>query len=177
MASIFTNRAQVCCIAIALGMLAICGNALAQNKHIDVSVQQSSGAFKLVFNNSECPDHPSEKGCVFAERGTQPVISWELTGTLADQWHFTRLQFSPDGSHWGESAHPLTNCTVEDFDLTDADRISGAASTAQVIANGRKLQIRNSNQNECETYYRLYAAPVSGGAEIDSDPRIKNGGK
>ena len=171
------NRKRIPYIALVLGVLAMCGNALAQDKHIDVSVQQNGGAYKLVFNNSECPDSPSEKGCVFAAKGSQPVISWELTGDLAGQWHFTRLQFSPDGNHWGESGYPLANCTVEDFGLTAADRISGSASTAQVIGHGQKMQIRDRNQNECTTHYRIYAEPVGGGGEIDSDPRIKNGGK
>ena len=164
-------------VALAIAVLICCGSVLAQDKHIDVSVVQSGDAFKLVFNNSECPDSPSEKGCVFADKGTQPVISWELTGDLARQWNFTRLQMSPDGIHWGEAGYPLKDCTVDDFNLTPADRASGAASSAQVVANGQRVQIRDNNQNVCETHYRLYAAPVNGGGEIDSDPMVRNGGR
>jgi hypothetical protein len=176
MISTSTHRAWTGRMAMAITILIYCGSALAQDKHIDVSVVPSGGAFKLVFNNSECADSPSEKGCVFADRGTQPVISWELTGNLAGQWNFTRLQMSPDGIHWGEAGYPLNDCTVDDFNLTEADRVSGAASSAQVVANGQRVQIRDNNRNVCETYYRLYAAPVNGGGEIDSDPRIRNGG-
>jgi len=163
-------------MVLAIAAIIYCGSVLAQDKHIDVSVVPSGGAFKLVFNNSECSDAPSERGCVFADRGTQPVISWELTGNLAGQWKFTRLQMSPDGTHWGEAGYPLRDCTVEDFNLTAADRASGEASSAQIVANGKRVQIRDNNRNVCETHYRLYAAPVNGGGEIDSDPRIRNGG-
>ena len=61
--------------------------------------------------------------------------------------------------------------------MTEADRATGDASSAQVVANGKRLQIRDNNQNVCDTHYRLYAEPVNGGDEIDSDPRIRNGGK
>ena len=177
MISTSTHRAWTGRMAMAITILIYCGSALAQDKHIDVSVVPSGGAFKLVFNNSECADSPSEKGCVFADRGTQPMISWELTGDLAGQWQFTRLQMSPDGIHWGDAAYPLQDCTVDDFNLTAADRVSGAASSAQVVANGQRAHIRDNNQNVCETYYRLYAAPVNGGGEIDSDPMVRNGGR
>jgi hypothetical protein len=161
---------------LAMAVLVLCGDALAEDKHIDVAVTQSGGAYKLEFQNSECQDLPNDKGCIFADKGTQPVISWELVGDLAAQWRLTRLQMSADGSHWGQAGHPLADCTVADFNLTEADRVSGAASSAQVIANGKRLQIRDNNQYECDTHYRLYAAPVNGGSEIDSDPRIRNGG-
>jgi hypothetical protein len=162
---------------LAIGFFVLCSDAMAQDKHIDVSVTQSGSAFKLEFSNSECQDLPNDKGCVFADRGTQPVISWELVGDLAADWRFTRLQMSADGTHWGQSGHPLADCTVADFNLTEADRGSGAASSAQVVANGKKLQIRNNNQNICDTHYRLYAEPIIGGPEIDSDPMIRNGGR
>jgi hypothetical protein len=138
------------------------GTLLAQDKHINVTVQGS----KLVFMNSECPDRPGEMGCVTAEYGSSPMISWELTGAGSEDWAFSGLRFNPT---------PLQDCTVSDFDLSEADRQSGNASTAQIVSNGKRLQIRDRNRNQCITQYTLSA--VSGdGRQIDSDPIIENRG-
>jgi hypothetical protein len=162
---------------VLLALLAPVLPALAQDKHIDAEIRPEGDGYKLVFLNSECPERPNENGCVMAARGTSPNISWELTGEGADQWTFTRLQFSGDGVHWGETGHPLPDCTMEDFDLAPADRESGNASTARVVANGKRLQILDRNINVCLTHYRLYAAPRAGGPEIDSDPVVDNRGR
>ncbi len=140
----------------------VCNVTLAEDKHIEVTVNGN----KLVFLNSECPERPSDMGCIMAEYGSSPVISWQLTGPGSEGWRFSRLEFSPV---------PVQDCTVEDFALTGADRQSGLASTAQVVADGRRLQIRDRNRNQCVTQYTLYAVS-NGGAEIDSDPIIDNRG-
>jgi len=148
----------------------------AQDKHIDVAVNQQGGVFKLEFLDSQCPDRPGQKGCIQADHGSSPNLSWELDANSAANWTFTRLQFSPDGVHWGDSAHPLSDCTMEDFSLTEPDRTSGSASSARVVADGKRLQVLDRNRNVCLTHYRIYAAPRSGGPEIDSDPVIDNRG-
>jgi len=135
---------------------------LAQNKHIDVSVNGD----KLVFLNSECPERPNEMGCVMAEHGSSPMISWELSGPGSEQWSFSGLQFSPV---------PLQDCTVADFGLSEADRHSGVASTAQIVANGKRLQIRDRNTTVCITQYTLTAISTDG-RQADSDPVIDNRG-
>lgn len=160
-----------------LAALAACSAAWANDKHIDVTVENQGSTSKLVFDNSECPDRPNERGCVLAEKGTSPMISWQLQGDNAGAWRLTRLQMSPDGVHWGHPNFPLADCTVADFRLSASDRATGNASTAQIVGNGNMLQIRDWNDNECETHYRLYAEPVGGGAPIDSDPTIRNKGK
>lgn len=136
--------------------------ALAQDKHIDVTVKGN----KLVFLNSECPERPGDMGCVMAEKGSSPMISWELAGPGSEQWKFSGLSFNPV---------PLQDCTVTDFGLSEADRQSGSASTAQIVANGKRLQIRDQNRNECITHYTL-SAVSSNGQTIDSDPIIDNRG-
>lgn len=138
------------------------GVLLAADKHIDVTVSGS----KLVFLNSECPERPAELGCVMAEHGNSPMISWELTGADSEQWKFSGLRFNPA---------PLQDCTVEDFGLSEADRQSGSASTAQIVSNGKRLQIRDLNRNQCVTQYTL-SAVSSDGRRIDSDPIIDNRG-
>lgn len=160
-----------------LGMLLATVPVQADDKHIDVAIQDAGGVFKLEFQNSACPHDPGNKGCVLAERGNAPVISWKLVGATAEAWQLTRLQFSPDGEHWGDPGAPLLDCTVEDFALTPADRLSGTASTARVTADGGKLQIKDENRNQCITHYKLFAAPRAGGGEIDSDPVIDNRGR
>jgi len=159
-----------------LALLALSMPALAQDKHIDVAVEQRDGGYKLVFLNSACPDRPQENGCVEAAHGSSPNISWELDAASSSGWAFSRLQFSPDGAHWGDPAHPLADCTMADFKLAPGDRESGHASTAKPVANGRRLMIKDGNGSECRTHYRLYATPAGGGAEIDSDPIIDNRG-
>lgn len=160
----------------ALLALIVAAPLAAQDKHIDVSVEPNGSGYKLRFLNSECSDRPSEMGCIMAEHGTSPNISWRISGAGAGQWVFTRLQFSADGYSWGDPSRPLAECTVEDFALSENDRYSGNASTAQVTANGAMLMIRDRNRNECRTHYRIYAMPVGGGMEIDSDPIIDNRG-
>lgn len=157
-----TVRVRTLSSGLLVMALLFCSAAFAQDKHIDVSVQGN----KLVFLNSECSDRPSEMGCVMAERGSSPMISWELTGPGAEQWRFSGLSFSPT---------PLQDCTVADFGLSEADRQSGVASTAQVVAAGKRLQIRDHNRNVCTTQYTL-SAVSDGGRQIDSDPVIDNRG-
>jgi len=135
---------------------------LAQDKHIDVTVKGS----KLVFLNSECPERPGDMGCIVADYGSSPVISWELTGVGSDGWTFTGLRFNPT---------PLQDCTVADFELSEEDRQSGNASTAQIVASGRRLQIRDRNRSKCTTQYTLTAVS-SDGRQADSDPVIENRG-
>jgi hypothetical protein len=160
----FSHRIRVRTIPALLTLWALVasGVLLAADKHIDVTVSGN----KLIFLNSECPERPGELGCVMAEQGNSPMISWELTGMGSDQWQFSGLRFNPA---------PLQNCTVEDFDLSEADRQSGTASTAQIVANGKRLQIRDHNRNECITQYTLTAVS-SDGRFIDSDPIIDNRG-
>lgn len=149
-------------ILVLLFGFAASNSSLAQDKHIDVSVNGN----KLVFLNSECPDRAHEMGCVMAEYGSSPVISWELTGPGSEQWSFSGLRFGPT---------PLQECTVVDFGLSGSDRQSGAASTAQIVSNGKRLQIRDRNTSECITHYTL-SAVSSDGRQIDSDPIIDNRG-
>ncbi|MCW8873110.1 hypothetical protein ACFL33_04370 [Pseudomonadota bacterium] len=147
---------------LALWALVACDVLLADDKHIDVTVSGN----KLIFLNSECPERPGELGCVMAEYGNSPMISWELTGMGSEQWQFSGLSFNPT---------PLQDCTVEDFGLSEADRQSGTASTAQIVANGKRLQIRDHNRNQCITQYTL-SAVSSEGTYIDSDPVVDNRG-
>lgn len=168
------TKAAFLCLAVLLA--GFCLHAQAQDKHIDVAVDQQGGVFKLVFLNSECPDRQGEKGCIQAAQGSSPNLSWELDSAGNGEWVFTRLQFSPDGVHWGEPSYPLQPCTMDDFGLAPGDAGSGDASTARVLANGKRVQIKDHNRNVCTTHYRIYAAPRDGGAEIDSDPVIDNRG-
>lgn len=153
-----------------------CGLLLAQDKHIDLSVVEVDGAYKMQFANSECPERPNMKGCVLAAHGNAPNITWELDSDSNQDWMLSSLMFSPDGVNWGDPSYPLADCTMEDFQLQPADRDSGVASSAQVIANGRMLKIKDRNYNECTTYYLLQATSRSSGEEIDSDPVITNRG-
>jgi hypothetical protein len=163
---------RTCCVLFVLWPVL----TMAEDKHVDVTVRQEGGVNKLVFLNSECPDRPNESGCVTADRGNSPNISWQLDSSAAGAWVFSRLQFSPDGVHWGDPSHPLKDCTVSDFGLDEASRGTGHVSSAQILGNGRMLQIHDANRDTCTTHYRLYAAPAGGGMEIDSDPIIDNRG-
>jgi hypothetical protein len=62
------------------------------------------------------------------------------------------------------------------FALEDRDRYTGNASSAMITGNGRKLQVRDRNEEPCQTHYRIYAMPRAGGIEINSDPMIDNKG-
>ena len=157
--------------------LAFSTAAPADDKRIDLKVISEGAGFKMEFLNSECADRPNEKGCIEAEKGKSPMLMWELDAGSEQYWMLTRLQFSVDGTHWGDSTHPLADCTMAAFALEERDRYTGNASSAMVTGNGRKLQIRNRNDDPCQTWYRLYAMPRVGGAEIDSDPMIDNRGK
>lgn len=153
-------------------LLSLPSISFAADKHIDVNVYHDGTEYKLGFDNSECPNRPNDKGCVEADYGNSPMISWELNS----DWELTRMQFSPDGQHWGDSGYPLKDCTVDDFGLSESDRSTGNASTANVVSNGKRLQIRDKNVNECTTHYKLFAQPRAGGTEINSDPVIENRG-
>ena len=112
------------------------------------------GHHKLVFDASLSPSSP-EPGCILVERGNSPMLSWEITTASELDWQFMGLQFSPDGVNWG--TQPLADCTVDDFGLSAGDRQTGYASTAQVVAGGKRIQIRDRNRNVCLTHYKLTA--------------------
>lgn len=150
---------------------------LAQDKHIDLTVYQNGATYKMGFSNSECPGRPGDMGCIDVEHSSSPIISWELDSDSGQDWELTRLQFSPDGQHWGDAGYPLQGCTMDDFNLSEADRNSGNASSANVVANGKRLQIHDLNSNVCTIHYKLFAQPRNGGAEINSDPVIENRGR
>jgi hypothetical protein len=104
------------------------------------------------------------------------MIKWELDSHGETYWMLTRLQFSADGEHWGDSNFPLADCTVKAFELEERDQFTGNASSAMITGNGRKIHIKNRNEEVCQTYYRIYAMPKAGGMEINSDPMIDNRG-
>ena len=168
--------------ALGLLMVVFSASAYAEDPFIDVKVIQSGGADKLDFVNSECPDRPNEKGCVLMSRGSKNWIFWELDRTSTDNgWVLTRLDFSPDGAHWGDPGYPLKDCTVSAFRLSEEDRISGHASTAEVLANGKRMRIWDENDNDpevpCITHYRLTAENTRTGDVTDFDPVIDNRGR
>lgn len=151
-------------------------NAWAQNPHIDLGVTGSGDGAKIQFQNSACPQEPANRGCVELGHGMQNHVSWELDqDSWQAGWRLTTLFFSPDGSHWGENGYPLNDCTMEDFRLADGDRITGQASTADVLANGKRMRIWDDNKNVCDTWYRIFATNINGD-QADSDPIIKNRG-
>ena len=149
---------------------------LAADKHIDLTVYPNGTSHKMRFNNSECPGNLQDKGCIEVLRGNSPMISWRLDSASNEDWKLTRLQFSPDGQHWNDANYKLEDCTMEAFEVEEADRTTGNAKKVSIVANGRQLQIRDTNREECNTYYKLFAEPRAGGAEINSDPVIKNRG-
>lgn len=165
-------------VLISAGLLTLSAQALAQNPHIDLTVVESAGVAKMQFQNSACPQHPNDKGCVSVDRGNRSWISWEIDqASWQNGWRITELHFSPDGTHWGESGYPLMDCTVFDFGLTETDRMTGVASSAQSDGNGKRMKIWDENNNRCETWYRLFAENIDTGETADSDPVIRNGGR
>lgn len=161
----------------ALALAVLPALSFAQNPHIDLTIVENGGVAKMEFDNSACPDRPNQKGCVLVDRGNRSWISWEIdSASWQAGWRITVLRFSPDGTHWGDPAHPLADCTVFDFALTEADRLSGEASTATVTANGKRMRIWDENNNACETWYRLFAENISTGQTANSDPIIRNRG-
>lgn len=166
--NVFTRAAVATLLMLGFSSLA------AQDKHIDVIVVDTGDGDKLEFANSECPERRWDKGCVMAEHGNSPNITWRLPE--GSDYVFTRLLFSPDGNSWGDPSRPLQECTVDDFALSEADRFSGIASTARIVSGGKMVMIRDYNRNTCITHYRIYARSMHGGPEIDSDPIIDNRG-
>jgi hypothetical protein len=62
----------------------------AQDKHIDLTVYHNGSGYKMRFNNSECPGSPQDMGCIEAEHGNSPVISWELDSASDQDWELSR---------------------------------------------------------------------------------------
>lgn len=161
---------------LAAGLLAWAVAAEAEDPWIDLAVVSEGSDFKIRFLNSACKERPNELGCVEAVHGSSPLLRWEIDSASEQYWMLTRLQFSADGEHWGDPAFPLADCTMKAFALEDRDRYTGNASSAMITGNGRKVQIRDRNEEPCQTWYRIYAMPRAGGIEINSDPMIDNKG-
>lgn len=171
------NKKSTSWVRVAIGLCMLLPvSAWAQNPHIDLSVTGSGDSAKIQFLNSACPQEPGNRGCVELGHGMQNHISWELDqDSWQAGWRLTALFFSPDGDHWGDSGYPLSDCTMEDFELPPGDRYTGQASTAEIRAGGKRLRIRDQNYNVCNTWYRIFATN-SNGDQADSDPIIKNRG-
>lgn len=167
--STFAGLTAACCLAGA-------GAVRGDDPMIDLTVVGSGSTFKIEFRNSACTDRPGELGCIEAVHGSSPMLMWEIDSASEQYWMLTRLQFSVDGEHWGDPAFPLADCTMKAFALEDRDRYTGNASSAMITGNGRKLQVRDRNEEPCQTHYRIYAMPRAGGIEINSDPMIDNKG-
>ncbi len=170
------TKMAYCIRAAAVLFMLIPFSTWAQNPHIDLKVNGSGNSAKIEFLNSACPQEPGNRGCVELGHGMQNHVSWELDqDSWQAGWRLSKLLFSPDGNHWGESGYPLSDCTMEDFQLDPEDRDTGLASTAEVRANGKRMRIWDENRNRCDTWYRIFATNINGG-EADSDPIIKNRG-
>jgi hypothetical protein len=148
------------------------GQLLAQNPHIDVTVKASGGVAEIVFLNSACPN--GQRGCIQMPRGQSNWISWEFDqATEQAGWSFDSLYFGTAEKQTGN----LKDCTVTAFGLSEADRASGHASTAEVFANGKRLRIWDENDSECITHYTLRAVNDETGQTAESDPIIDNRGR
>ncbi len=150
---------------------------LAADKHIDLKIYNNGSTDKIEFTNDECPVDP-HPGCIeVTVADSSPNISWKLDDADNQNWELTRLQFSPDGLNWGDPGYPLKDCTMENFDLSEDDRDTGHASSAQVLAHGKRIQIQDRHHRtgvDCDTHYKLFAQPRAGGDEINSDPVIRD---
>ena len=104
-----TRNTRVSAFLAAL-LLLLSSGLMPNDKMIDMTVVGSGSDFKLQFLTSECEDETKEKGCIEVERGNSPMMVWELDGNGETYWMLTRLQFSADGQHWGDSAYPLADC-------------------------------------------------------------------
>lgn len=146
--------------------------ALAENPHIDVAVRSSGAVAEIVFLNSACPN--GQRGCVQMPRGERNWISWEFDADSARAgWSFESLYFGAADKQTGN----LKDCTVTAFGLSEADRSSGHASTAEIFANGKRLRIWDENDRECVTHYTLRAVNAATGQTAESDPVIDNRGR
>jgi hypothetical protein len=150
----------------------------AQDKLIDLTVVGSGSDFKIQFLNSSCSDKAQEVGCIEVQKGESGTLIWELDSMGETYWMLTRFQFSADGVNWGDSRFPLHACNVKNFNLEARDQFTGNAASAMITGNSRKIMINNSNEEECQTHYRIYAMPKAGGMEIHSDsvPMISSPG-
>jgi hypothetical protein len=159
-----------------LAVVAVCfgpGAALAQNPHIDVTVEESGAVAEIVFQNSACPS--GQRGCVQMPRNERNWISWELDQAS----HQAGWSFDARSLYFGTAEKQVGNlkdCTMSAFNLDESDRSSGHASTAEVFANGKRLRIWDENDSECITHYTLRAVNTSG-KRAESDPVIDNRGR
>lgn len=163
--------AVLCALAFTAALLAP-GLALAQNPHIDVAISESAGVATLEFQNSACPN--GQRGCIQMPRGQSNWISWEIDGASSQAgWVLESLYFGTADKQTGD----LKDCTMSAFGLSESDRSSGRASTAEVFANGKRLRIWDENDSECITHYTLNAVNTATGQRAASDPIIDNRGR
>jgi hypothetical protein len=166
------NKTMIPLLLVASALWLAPGQLFAQNPHIDVAVRESGGVAEIVFLNSACPN--GQRGCVQMPRGESNWISWEFDqDTSQAGWSFEGLYFGAADKQVGN----LKDCTVDAFGLSEADRASGDASTAEIFANGKRLRIWDENDRECITHYTLRAVNDDTGQTAESDPVIDNRGR
>lgn len=152
-------------LAITLALILTPMATFAADKKIDVYVDSG----KLKFSNSECPSDQNMKGCIKTGKGVKNKLKWELDSGDRNSWalvKLTLLKGSLSAADWA--------CAVSDFNLDPQTGVSGGFNQKSW---GGEVNNGNNCANAYEVNYELEANPSGGGAPINSDPVIRNGGK
>ena len=140
--------------------------AQANDKKIDVTVVTGTAGSKIVFQNSECPGDPGNKGCIKTKKGVKNSLKWVLDSAATDEgWVLSKLRLIIE-----DLPEDIRACAIDDFDLDPSD------GTANSFKDG-KVKNENDCEKAYEVAYELHAMIPGTNKTADSDPIIRNDGR
>lgn len=159
------TRFSILCFVV-LPAIALAPGSVFADKKIDVTVVAGTAGDKIVFQNSECPAEPGNKGCIKTGKGVKNFLKWELDRNSMDEgWVLSGLRLKID-----QLPQDTRACAIHDFNLDPG------TGDAMSFNNGKV-----KNDNDCHTgyevAYELYAEIPGTNRSADSDPVIRNEGK
>ena len=161
-----TARSRTIQLAALSALLLAPLGAQAEDKKIDVTVVSGTAGYKIVFQNSECPGEPGNKGCIKTKKGVKNWLKWDLdSAAKGEGWELSKLRLKIE-----DLPLEIRACAISDFDLDPSD------GTAKSFKDGKV-----KNENDCgqayEVAYDLHAHVPGTNKTADSDPIIRNEGR
>jgi len=153
---------------------------------INAEVQTVSGKDEIVIlTQSECPDFPSEMGCIEVKAGEIGIIQFVLDGGTAkscegqpgETWVWDEIQLTAmsnvdsAGSDVVKKVGNISQTAQADFGANSKGDINAAT------ISGQYMFVRDMNTAEYDIWYTLYAHQCGDATKMaTSDPRVRNHG-
>lgn len=144
--------------------------------NLKLKTNADGDAYLEVLEASQCPDRPTEKGCVRAQKNFQADIKFILVGGKqqdcegggADNWRLDHVTIADADKAFGDPVSMNVQC---DFGTDPNGRVQSPSF------QGITMTVHDDNRSEYTAFYQVTAVNCDDPSEIAvTDPRIDNKG-